>query len=295
MLRKYLIFTAIGFFFLFLPKSTSAQDFSVCESQGFSATGCIKCKPNSADVNVCNVDDNPGTGVGCKAGSTPPDNAAAICGDITDPGQCNAKYIACNPTTVANGAFYCDQDQANPQCHECDNDPNTTIPACPTNLPQYSSQTDCLYSCTLPTTNNGTCVSYGGVCKSGCGGNETELSGTRCPLTGQTCCRVPPQQNGPQCKTAGGKDGVNTAIGCIPFSSVDALTSFALRLGIGVGGGIAFLLIVLAGFQIITSQGDPYKLKAGRDLLTAAIVGILMLIFSVFLLRIIDVNILGIF
>jgi len=99
----------------------------------------------------------------------------------------------------------------------------------------------------------------------------------------------------PVCKTARGEDGIDTAIGCIPISDTNAFIGFILRWAIGVGGGIAFLLIVYSAFMIMTSQGNPERLKAGQELLTSAIAGLIMLIFSVFILNIIGVNILGIF
>lgn len=89
-------------------------------------------------------------------------------------------------------------------------------------------------------------------------------------------------------------DCINTAIGCIPVkgSSQDTI-QFILRWALGVGGGIAFLLIVLSGFQIMTSQGNPERLKAGQELLTSAIMGLLMIIFSVFILRFIGIDLLA--
>jgi len=86
--------------------------------------------------------------------------------------------------------------------------------------------------------------------------------------------------------------GIDTAIGCIPLGSTNTLIGFFLGWGIGIGGGIAFLLILFAGFQITTSAGNPQQLQAGKELLTAAIAGIMMLIFSVFLLEMIGVRIL---
>ena len=86
--------------------------------------------------------------------------------------------------------------------------------------------------------------------------------------------------------------GINTAIGCIPLGDINSLIAFFLGWGIGIGGGISFLLILYAGFQITTSAGDPQKLQAGKELLTAAIAGIIMLIFSIFLLELIGVRIL---
>jgi len=69
---------------------------------------------------------------------------------------------------------------------------------------------------------------------------------------------------------------------------------FILRWAIGIGGGIAFLLIVYSAFMIMTSQGNPERLKAGQELLTSAIAGLIMLIFSVFILELIGVKILQI-
>jgi hypothetical protein len=89
-----------------------------------------------------------------------------------------------------------------------------------------------------------------------------------------------------------GKKGINTAIGCIPMSDTNEFIGFILRWAIGIGGGIAFLLIVFAGFQIMTSAGNPERLQAGRELLTSAIAGLILLVFSVFILRTIGVNIL---
>jgi len=91
-----------------------------------------------------------------------------------------------------------------------------------------------------------------------------------------------------------GGNGVNTAIGCIPINDANALMGFFLKWAIGIGGGIAFILILVAGFQIITSQGDPKSLQAGKELLTSAITGLVLIIFSIFILQVIGVNILGI-
>ena len=84
-----------------------------------------------------------------------------------------------------------------------------------------------------------------------------------------------------------------TAIGCIPLDETGFI-SFVLRWAIGLGGGIAFLLIILASFQIMTSRGDPKRLEAGKELLTSAIMGLILLVFSVTILKIIGVNILQI-
>lgn len=99
----------------------------------------------------------------------------------------------------------------------------------------------------------------------------------------------------PSCTSSGGGTGIDTAIGCIPIGSSTQFMSFILGWAIGIGGGIAFLLIIYASFMIMSSRGNPERLKAGQELLTSAIAGIIMIIFSVFILRVIGVNILGIF
>lgn len=91
-----------------------------------------------------------------------------------------------------------------------------------------------------------------------------------------------------------GDTGINTAIGCIPFTSEGELTQFILRIGIGIGGGIAFLLMIYAAFMIMTSSGNPQRLNAGKELLWSAISGLLLLLFSVFILKLIGVDILNI-
>lgn len=88
---------------------------------------------------------------------------------------------------------------------------------------------------------------------------------------------------------------IATAIGCIPINDNRKLTEFFIGWGIGLGGGIAFLLIVYAGFMIMTSGGDPKKITAGKELLTSAIAGLLLIILGAYLLRLVGVDILGLF
>ena len=99
------------------------------------------------------------------------------------------------------------------------------------------------------------------------------------------------------CTPTGGltNSGIDTAIGCVPVLANDngvAFYGFILKWAIGIAGGIAFLLIVYAGFMIMTSSGNPDRLKAGQELLTSAISGLILLVLSVFILDLIGVKIL---
>lgn len=96
------------------------------------------------------------------------------------------------------------------------------------------------------------------------------------------------------CTLREGGIGIDTAVGCIPIRNQTEFVGFILRWAIGIGGGIAFLLLIFAGFQIVTSSGNPERLKAGQQLLISAISGIILLVFSVFILKTIGVDILGI-
>jgi hypothetical protein len=89
------------------------------------------------------------------------------------------------------------------------------------------------------------------------------------------------------------KKGAWTALGCIE-TDYNTLISKILGLGMGLAGGIAFLLILFGGFQIMVSAGNPEQMNAGKEMVTSAIAGLLLIIFSVFLLRLIGYNILRI-
>lgn len=85
---------------------------------------------------------------------------------------------------------------------------------------------------------------------------------------------------------------VDSAIGCIPIDNTNSFAGWFFGWSIGIGGGIAFLLIIYASFIIATSQGLPDRLKSGQELLTSAVSGLVMLIFSIFILRFIGFDIL---
>ena len=87
--------------------------------------------------------------------------------------------------------------------------------------------------------------------------------------------------------------GFKTAIGCIHTNPVELVKDF-LKFGLGIAGGLAFLLMLLGAFQMLTSAGNPDTLNAGRERLSSAVIGLLLVIFSVLLLQIIGIGILDI-
>lgn len=83
-----------------------------------------------------------------------------------------------------------------------------------------------------------------------------------------------------------------TALGSIP-TNLKEFSEKILSIATGVAGGIAFILMVTGAIRILTSQGDPKGVAGGREMLVAALAGLLFLIFSVLILRFIGINLLG--
>lgn len=86
---------------------------------------------------------------------------------------------------------------------------------------------------------------------------------------------------------------VDTAIGKINTDPVNFVKSiFAIILSLS--GGVALLLIIFSGYKLMLSQGNPEKAQEAKETLTAAIVGLLFIIFSLVILQVIGVDILRI-
>jgi len=93
-----------------------------------------------------------------------------------------------------------------------------------------------------------------------------------------------------------GQDMVETALGCISTKADAGSGSFftsVIKIVVGIGGGLALLLMLFGVFIVTTSAGIPDKLKEGKEIITSAISGLIFIILSVFLLRLIGVDILG--
>ena len=52
-------------------------------------------------------------------------------------------------------------------------------------------------------------------------------------------------------------------------------------------------MIVYAGFQMATAAGDPKRVKASQELLTAALGGLILIVISIALLNFLGVTVLG--
>lgn len=86
---------------------------------------------------------------------------------------------------------------------------------------------------------------------------------------------------------------ISTAIGCLPVE-IDQLVITVLPWLFGVLGGISFLLMIYGFILIATSGGDPKAVQGAWETVTSAIEGLVFAIFSLFILRLIMLQILHI-
>lgn len=127
---------------------------------------------------------------------------------------------------------------------------------------------------------------------------KTSTAGTNTTSTPSTPPTPTPCTDPQKCTGAGGipcdgDKGIKTAIGCIPTEPTALIQGF-LKFATGIGGAIALLLMIAGSFQMIASAGNPETVKKGQEQFTNAIIGLLFIIFSVLLLKVIGVDILQI-
>lgn len=88
-------------------------------------------------------------------------------------------------------------------------------------------------------------------------------------------------------------DKAYTILGCIQTNSGGFATFFVNMLS-SLMGGVAFLGIVFGAFKIMLSRGDPEELVDGRRYIYASILALLVVLFAVFLVKMIGGSILKI-
>jgi len=89
------------------------------------------------------------------------------------------------------------------------------------------------------------------------------------------------------------KGGFWTGLGCIgtdPSSFAQSLTGY----GLSIGGAFSLLCIFYSSFVLQTSRGNPERIKKAKENLRACITGLLLIIFSIFIVRVIGVDLLRI-
>lgn len=74
-------------------------------------------------------------------------------------------------------------------------------------------------------------------------------------------------------------DEVYTDFGCVPNDPIGFVEKF-YGIGLSVIGMVAVLFLIIGGYQILTSQGNPEKLQKGREYILYSILGVLLAVFG---------------
>jgi len=98
-----------------------------------------------------------------------------------------------------------------------------------------------------------------------------------------------------QCISCLTGSGIWTGIGCVNVTNMKSFIEVnVFGLGLGLAGVSALLCIIFSAFMMQTSEGNPEKIKKAQERLTSCIIGLVIIIFSVLILRLIGADILKI-
>lgn len=86
---------------------------------------------------------------------------------------------------------------------------------------------------------------------------------------------------GSVCIIFGGKNGA-ASLSCLPVAFINFITALLM-----FAGTIAVVMIIVAGIRMMLASGEVKKLETARDTLMYAIIGLIIIFFSFFIVNII--------
>ena len=93
------------------------------------------------------------------------------------------------------------------------------------------------------------------------------------------------------CGQPGGQ--CDTAIGLISSNGTEFIGK-VLEISLGIAGAIALIFMVIGSIRVLTSSGDQQRLNGGREMIIAAVAGLLFIVFSILILQFIDAKLITI-
>jgi len=72
----------------------------------------------------------------------------------------------------------------------------------------------------------------------------------------------------------------------IGATAIEEFASKFFGCGVSIVGGVALLFIIYGGVILVTSTGDPNKIRMGKEYITYAIIGLLLVIFALIIVGI---------
>lgn len=259
MFHRKVLFSLIFLFsfVFFFSKNTYAQQ---CYPQGDSG-----CTMRDNRVYVCN----------CGAGGCLQEQVCAM--GTTGTYWCNnSPSCAANSNPTCRNVGSCGGDCAATQV--CRASPNGQTAYCVTDL------TICSVSCSI-SGNGAVCGSLAG-CPEGmfCNGATCVCNTARCGATGACADQ---QEVNPI-------NQIGYTSFQYPITDFGGLISSITAVLFPAGIGLGFFMIIRAGYKYMISEGDPAKVKEAQEELTAAIIGTLFILLSVFILNTIISTVLGV-
>lgn len=223
------------------------------------------------------------TGDTCNPGSTVSNQCCASPNDCIVHGQ-DALGTCQN---IAPTSYPTPTPTATPKQGSCPN----SIQYCETNNLQGAKPGN---TCSIPNYVFSQTIQYNKAFAVSC--NVSGSNGFCCePLTPTPAPTETPVPPPPPCltDTNGNCYAVGTGFGAVSID-VSSFIGSLFSILLSFSGGVILLVIIFAGYRLMSSQGDPEKIKTAREMLTAGVIGLLFVIFSVTILRIIGVDILHI-
>jgi hypothetical protein len=89
------------------------------------------------------------------------------------------------------------------------------------------------------------------------------------------------------------EDCISSDVGCIP-TDIGSFVETYYRWGLGLVGGLSLLFIIMGGYIIMTSRGNPQQLNNGKSYLFYALIGLFLAIFGFLFIEVIAKNLLHI-
>ncbi len=181
--------------------------------------------------------------------------------------------------------------------------PAGTCEICPVDWPEYNGQKDFGHRC-YSAERSGEGIFDTGFLASKVDYGQYKINPIRSVACGQgyECnhtvgCVVPMQgieQPKQLCQDSNATlQNCKTGLGTLS-TSPGGFVSSLLGILLSISGMIALYLIIRSGYQLMTSRGNPETIQEARNRLTSAIIGLLLIIFSLVIMSVIGVNLLKI-
>lgn len=121
--------------------------------------------------------------------------------------------------------------------------------------------------------------------------NNTDIMGLAEESESRSTSPLPCEKYDPETETC---LEINLPVfGVIGTKPIEFVKTLGQRL-LGIASVAAFVVIIYAGYQIMTSRGDKEKISQAREIITSAVTGLIFIILSIAILEIIGIDILRI-